>query len=130
MGRWLLKIALLSISFLSALFLPSTLDSADLSGIDSRAPVEIVADGFLEVRGVAVDLSGLIYVADRKVGTVTQIAQDQSKSIVAESLEARMQFMRCHLSGPPPGGEKVSILLSLGAVLGLGLRSVRLPGRN
>ncbi len=87
MGRWLIKIALFSLSSLAVLLLSSTLDSADLSGIDSRAPVEIVADGFLEVRGVAVDLSGLIYVADRKVGTVTYISQDQSKSIVAESLE-------------------------------------------
>ncbi len=130
MGRWLLKIALLSISFLSALYLPSTLDSADLSGIDSRAPVEIVADGFLEVRGVAVNLSGLIYVADHKVGTVTQIAQDQSKSIVAESLECQDAIHEVSFKRPSPGGEKVSILLSLGAALGLGLLGVRPPGRN
>ena len=87
MGRLLPKITLSSISFFSALFLSSSIDSADLSGIDSQVPVEIVAEGFLELRGVAVDPSGLIYVADRKAGTITRIAADQSKSIVADSLE-------------------------------------------
>ena len=130
MGHWLINIALLSIGFLSALFLPSTLDSADLSDIDSRALVEIVADGFLEVRGVTVDLSGLIYVADRKVGTVTQIAQDQSKNIVAESLECQdanheVSFKR-HFSGSENG----SILFGLGTAPGLGLLDVGRLERN
>ena len=85
MGRWLIKIALLSISF--AFILLSTLHSSGLSDIDSRLSVEIVAGGFLKPRGVVIDPSGLIYVTDHKAGTVTRIAADQSKTIVAESLE-------------------------------------------
>ena len=103
MGRLLPKITLSSISFFSALFLSSSIDSADLSGIDSRVPVEIVAEGFLELRGVAVDLSGLIYVADRKAGMVTHIDQDQSKSIVADLLQCPID-LAFDLNGQPLRG--------------------------
>jgi len=81
MGRWLPKIALLSISFFSALFLPSTLGSSDLSDIDALAPFEIVAEGFREPMGVVVDESGAIFVSDRKAGEVHPTVSDLKRPV-------------------------------------------------
>jgi sugar lactone lactonase YvrE len=50
-------------------------------------PFEIYADGFLDLRGVVVDADGHVYVADRAAGTVTRIAPDRSRSVVASGLE-------------------------------------------
>ncbi len=50
-------------------------------------PVEVLADGFGDLRGVAVDAEGRVYVADRDAGTVTRIAPDRSRAVVASSLE-------------------------------------------
>ena len=55
--------------------------------VSALAPVEIWADGFLGLRGVAVEASGAVFVADRKAGTVTRIAPDHSRAIVASGLE-------------------------------------------
>jgi len=57
------------------------------SDSNALAPMEVVADGFEELRGVAVDANDLVYVADRKAGTVTRIGTDQSKTIVASLLD-------------------------------------------
>jgi sugar lactone lactonase YvrE len=51
------------------------------------APVEIYSDGFGHLRGIAVDASGNVYVADRQAGTVTRVALDRSRTIVASGLD-------------------------------------------
>lgn len=50
-------------------------------------PVEVHADGFDDLRGVAVDAEGYIYVADRAAGTVTRIALDRSRTVLASGLD-------------------------------------------
>lgn len=50
-------------------------------------PVEVHADGFVDLRGVAVDADGHVYAADRAAGTVTRIAPDRSRAVVASGLE-------------------------------------------
>ena len=82
MGRLLPKIALSSISFISALFLSSSIDSADLSDIDALAPFEVVAEGFREPMGVVVDESGAIFVSDRKAGKVLKITEGTKQPII------------------------------------------------
>src|SRR5262245_23492465 len=54
--------------------------------ITALAPVEVVADGFADARGVAVDGDGNVFVADRAAGTVIRIAPDGKRSRVARSL--------------------------------------------
>jgi len=70
-------------------FLPSAAHAphTPLEPFTALASVEVVADGFRELRGVAVDGDGFIYVADREAGTVTKIALDHTKTIVATGLE-------------------------------------------
>ncbi len=64
---------------------PATSDpSQSISALD---PFEVYADGFGDLRGVAVDESGDVLVADRETGTVTRVAPDRSHSIVARGLE-------------------------------------------
>jgi RHS repeat-associated protein len=50
-------------------------------------PVEVYADGFQDLRGIAVDAAGNVFVADRAAGTVTRIAPDRTKTLVASGLE-------------------------------------------
>src|SRR3972149_6911735 len=50
-------------------------------------PVEIYSDGFGNLRGIAVDPAGNVFVADRAAGTVTRIAPDRTKTVVASGLE-------------------------------------------
>jgi len=66
---------------------PSSSEPSHRSDNDALAPMEVVADGFKELRGVAVDANDLVYVADREAGTVTRIGADQSKTIIAASLD-------------------------------------------
>src|SRR5262245_61687757 len=54
--------------------------------ITALAPVEVVAEGFADVRGVAVDRDGSVFVADRAAGTVVRIAPNGKRSQVARSL--------------------------------------------
>lgn len=55
--------------------------------ITALAPVEIYADGFSDLRGLAVDEAGHVFVADGEAGTVTRIAPDLTQTIVASGLE-------------------------------------------
>ena len=48
---------------------------------------ETWADGFRELRGIAVGHDGSVYVADRATGTVTRIAPDRTLTTVARTLE-------------------------------------------
>jgi hypothetical protein len=65
--------------------LPSTSQAQQtLTALD---PVETWADGFVALRGIAVDGAGNVYVADREAATVTRIAPDRTKAVVASGLE-------------------------------------------
>lgn len=55
--------------------------------ITALAPVEVVADGFRELRGVVVDPQRNVFVADRDTGALTRIAPDGSRAVVATGLE-------------------------------------------
>ena len=74
------------LSLLYFLF-PSSSVPSHRSDSDALAPMEVVADGFKELRGVAVDDNDLIYVADREEGTVIRMEADQSKTVVASQLD-------------------------------------------
>ena len=50
-------------------------------------PVEIYADGFGDLRGIAVDGQGSVFVADRARGSVTRIAPDGTRTRVASGLD-------------------------------------------
>lgn len=67
------KLALPVLFFLSVFLAPVTLSPASLSDIDALAPVEVVAQGFSEPTGVAVNQDGAIFVSDRKSGKVFKI---------------------------------------------------------
>jgi sugar lactone lactonase YvrE len=51
------------------------------------APVELVADGFMDLAGLIVDGAGHLLVADRRAGTVTRIAPDRRRTAVASGLD-------------------------------------------
>ena len=71
------------------MFLPSAAHAPSVAGDIpvALAPASVWARGFLQPRGVAVNVHGAVYVADRLAGTVTRIAPDQSMTIVANGLE-------------------------------------------
>jgi len=71
------------------MFLPSAAHAPSVAGNSpmALAPVSVWARGFLQPRGVAVNVHGAVYVADRLAGTVTRIAPDQSMTVVARGLE-------------------------------------------
>jgi sugar lactone lactonase YvrE len=78
-----LKIALL----LSVMALVPATGSAPPQPITALAPFEVWAEGFHDLRGIAIDGDGALYVADREMGTVTRLASDHTRTIVAASLE-------------------------------------------
>jgi sugar lactone lactonase YvrE len=51
------------------------------------APVELVAAGFSDLAGLAVDDAGNVFVADRRAGTVTRIAPDHRRTVVVSRLD-------------------------------------------
>lgn len=51
------------------------------------SPLEVYADGFLDLRGIVLDGDGDVFVADREAGTVTRIARDQTRVVVTSGLE-------------------------------------------
>jgi len=51
------------------------------------APFDVVATGFHQPRGVAIDSDGNVFVTDRAAGTVTRIAPDQTHTTIASGLE-------------------------------------------
>ncbi|MBI3047002.1 MAG: hypothetical protein HYY76_01700 [Acidobacteria bacterium] len=50
--------------------------AADLRPIDALAPVEVLASGFAQPSGVAVEPSGAVLVTDRAAGTLTRVHAD------------------------------------------------------
>src|SRR5437773_8946379 len=66
--------------------IPST-SGAPVDPVTALAPVEVWADGFGDLRGVATDADGAVYVADYLAGTVTRIGQDRSRATVAAGLD-------------------------------------------
>ena len=50
-------------------------------------PVEIYSDGFQDLRWIAVDPAGNVFVSDRAAGRVTRIAPDRMKTIVVSGLD-------------------------------------------
>ena len=50
-------------------------------------PVEVYIDGFGDLRGIAVDPAGNVFVSDRAAGRVTRIAPDRTKTILVSGLE-------------------------------------------
>jgi sugar lactone lactonase YvrE len=77
----LVRLALLVVA------IPSTA-AAPIESVTALAPLEVRAAGFLDLRGVAVDADGTVYVTDRAAGTVTRIAPDRSRATVAAGLDA------------------------------------------
>ena len=71
------------------MFLPSAAHAPSVAGDSpiALAPASVWARGFLQPRGVAVNVHGVVFVADRLAGTVTRIAPDQSMTVVARGLE-------------------------------------------
>ena len=68
----------------SVTLLPRARAGPPLAALD---PVEIWAEGFGDLRGIAVDGQGNVFVADRAVGSVTRIAPDGSRAPAASGLE-------------------------------------------
>jgi len=66
--------------------IPST-SAAPVDHVTALAPVEIWADGFGDLRGIAIDGEGSVYVADRLIGTVTRIGPDRSRTVLASGLD-------------------------------------------
>jgi sugar lactone lactonase YvrE len=54
--------------------------------IPALAPVEILAEGFARLRGIAVDADDAVFVSDRESGTVTRLSSE-SRRVVARRLE-------------------------------------------
>jgi glucose/arabinose dehydrogenase len=54
--------------------------------IAALAPVEIVAEGFARLRGIAIDADDAVYVSDRESGTVTRLSSE-GRRVIARRLE-------------------------------------------
>ena len=76
-----------SLGLLALLPAAAQAPSAGASQPVALAPTSVWARGFLQPRGLAVDLDGALYVSDRMAGTVTRIAPDQSTTVVLRGLE-------------------------------------------
>ena len=66
----------------SVTVLPRARAGPALTALD---PVELFADGFGDLRGLAVDGQGNLFVADRAVGSVARIAPDGSRTLAASA---------------------------------------------
>ncbi|PYN96669.1 MAG: hypothetical protein DMD91_20675, partial [Candidatus Rokuibacteriota bacterium] len=78
-GRWLVLATILSGLAMSS-------DPAADQPMTGLAPFEIFADGFRDPRGIAVNANGSVFVADRKAGTVTRIA-NHTRTVIASGLQ-------------------------------------------
>lgn len=74
-------------TLLAAIALIPSTSTAPVDPITALAPVEVWADGFGDLQGVAVDPEGAVYVADRSAGTVTRIGRDRARTLVASGLD-------------------------------------------
>jgi RHS repeat-associated protein len=59
---------------------------APASGVRALAPLEVVAGGLAEPRGLAVDADDTVFVADRARGTVVRVTADGARGVVARRL--------------------------------------------
>ncbi len=64
--------------------LPFSSEPSDDPRIDALAPVEVVAEGFREPTGVAVDQSGAIFVSDRDSGDIFKIVGSDIRLLVQD----------------------------------------------
>ena len=71
---------------LAVLLIPSS-SFAPTQPVSALAPFDVVADGFDELRGIAVDADGVVFVADHHAGTVTRIAPDHPPLVIAKRLK-------------------------------------------
>ena len=55
--------------------------------VSALAPFDTYADGFHDLRGIALDAAGAVFVADRDAGTVTRIGADLARTVIASGLE-------------------------------------------
>jgi len=58
------------------------------------APFETYADGFADLRGIVVDDTGTVYVADRAAGTVVRVTPHGARVVVAGGLERPVGLAR------------------------------------
>ena len=73
-----------------ALLVPSTA-GAPVGGVTALAPVEIWIDGLTTVNGLAIDsATGHLYVSDADAGTVTRVAPDRTRTVIARGLDRPM----------------------------------------
>jgi len=73
------------LGFLSVAALALSASAADVP--EALAPFHTYADGFVDLRGIAVTIDGNVFVADREAGTVTRVAPGGSRQVVASGLE-------------------------------------------
>jgi RHS repeat-associated protein len=66
--------------------IPST-STAPVDPVTALAPVEVWADGFGDLQGVAIDAEGIVHVVDRQAETVVKIAPDRSRTLVVSGLD-------------------------------------------
>jgi sugar lactone lactonase YvrE len=71
---------------LAALLVPVAVHGADALPA-ALAPVEVHAAGFRDLRGITVDADGHVFVADRAAGTVTKLAPEGRRTVVARGLQ-------------------------------------------
>src|SRR5262245_26461128 len=76
--RWALLVVVFSV-------LPPT-EPARSSDIVALAPFEVLADGFVDAAGIAIDSTGAIFVTDRHVGTVTRVTPDLRRTTLVGGL--------------------------------------------
>jgi RHS repeat-associated protein len=81
-SRWAVLV-LASVAALLFVFLPFSLEPSDPETIDALAPVEILAEGFQEPIGVAVDPNGAVLVSDREDGRVLKISGGRVEPLVS-----------------------------------------------
>lgn len=63
------------------------LGGSNPGGIRALAPVDVVADGFDDPRGLAVDSDGNVFVAERTLGTIVRVSPAGARTIVAHGLK-------------------------------------------
>jgi RHS repeat-associated protein len=68
------------------MLIPSTV-GAPLGNVAALAPVEVWVDGLATVGGLALDARGHLYVSDADAGTVTRVAPDGTRTVVARGLD-------------------------------------------
>jgi sugar lactone lactonase YvrE len=79
-GRW-------SALLIAVILIAGVVCAAAERALTALAPFDTYADGFTDVRGLVVDDTGQVFVADRAAGTVVRVATDRTQRVVARGLE-------------------------------------------